>query len=115
MVIEARQNARKQQFSMPSPSPFAHKSNPSNEQAQNRFKEVDSILKNPQKQMAPKNTQNVQLPNQYSGNQIVINQPDIDTQNNSTLTASVNQSSAQIKYEDLDENPAIVMANFKLI
>ena len=42
---------------------------------------------------------------------MVINQSDINTYSNSTLTVSVNKLSVQLRDEDLDENPAIAMAN----
>ena len=48
MIIEARRNARKQQSSIHIPSPFTHKSNSPNNKTKTRFKEVESILKNPQ-------------------------------------------------------------------
>ena len=52
MVIEARREGMKKESSNIT-SPFASKSNPSNNKSSQRFKETNSILKPPQQQTNP--------------------------------------------------------------
>ena len=113
MLIEARREARKQQTSstLSPPSPFANKSKSSNDNAQTKLTEVDSILKSPKKKIDSNNNTSTQLPNQYSGNQIIMNTPDVATHGTSTLTASANTLLGHLSEGDPDNNPAVAMAN----
>ena len=113
MVIEAKREARKQQTSstLSPPSPFANKSKPFNDKAQTKLTEVDSILKSPKQKIDSNNNTSSQLPNQYSGNQIIMNTSDVATHGTSTLTASANTLSGHLNEGDPDNNPAVAMAN----
>ena len=91
MVIEARREGMKKESSNIL-SPFSNKSTPLNNKNPNKFKETNSILREPQKHTNNPSTPNTntpqRLPNQYTNNSTIAN--NILTGDNSINNATAN-------------------------
>ena len=78
------------------PSPFSNKSTPLNNKASNKFKETNSILREPKQHTNPQSTSNTttpqRLPNQYTNNNTIAN--NILTGDNSINTTTANPNVA---------------------
>ena len=91
MVIEARREGMKKENSNIL-SPFSNKSTPLNNKNPNKFKETNSILREPQKHTNNPSTPNTntpqRLPNQYTNNSTIVN--NMLTGDNSINNATAN-------------------------